>query len=64
MNSNLDPSALARTIVQDRVREAEHDRLVRECRPAERAVTARTAARSPRRHSRVWSLVHFRQAYS
>jgi hypothetical protein len=62
--NHLDPTALAREIVGDRIREANHQRLVRELRRPERASTARTATHTPQRHSRLWSLVHLRQAYS
>ncbi|HET6938189.1 MAG TPA: hypothetical protein VFI19_06280 [Nocardioides sp.] len=62
--NHLDPTALTREIIGDRIREANQHRLVRECRRPERAATARTVTRTPQRHSRLWSLVHFRQAYS
>ena len=64
--NNLDPSATAFFIVQDRIREADHRRLVGEFR-SERASTGTataTATETPQRHSRLWSVVHFRHAYS
>jgi hypothetical protein len=64
--NHLDPSALAHMITQERIREANHQRLVRELRPA-RASTGSataTATRTAQRPSRLRSLVHFRHAYS
>jgi hypothetical protein len=58
-----DPNALARAVIEERTREAHHRRLARECRRRERPFTAETATSEPRRHSRLWSLVHFRHAY-
>jgi hypothetical protein len=61
--NHIDPSALTREIIGDRIREANQDRLVRECRRREPASTPRTATEPRQRHSRLWSVVHFRQAY-
>ncbi len=63
MNS-FAPHALARITIEDRLREANHQRLARELRRREPASIARAARQTPQRHSRLWSLVHFRQAYS
>ena len=55
---------LARLVIEDRIREANQQRLAREFHRREQPSTAPTAVREPRRHSRLWSLVHPRQAYS
>jgi hypothetical protein len=55
--------ALAQATIEDRIREANHRRVAREFRLRERA-TAPTAVRKPRRHSQLWSVVHFRHAYN
>jgi hypothetical protein len=57
-------NTLARLTIEDRLREANRQRLAHEFTRPERASTPRTAAQKPRQHSRLWSLVHFRQAYS
>ena len=57
---------LARLAIEDRLRDADQQRLARQFR-RERPSTASicsTAVREPRRHSRLWSLVHPGQAYS
>ena len=56
---------LARLAIEDRLRDADQQRLARQFR-RERpsAATPSTAVREPRRHSRLWSLVHPGQAYS
>lgn len=59
-----DPSALARVVIEERVREANHQRLACEFRRSGRPSTARTAVQAPRRHSRLWNLAHIRQAYN
>jgi hypothetical protein len=64
MDSNLDPFATARLIIDDRVREAQHRSMVSELRRSERPEPARAASRPPERHSRLWTLVHLRHAYS
>ena len=55
-------SNLARLAIEDRIREANQQRLAREFQRREQPPT--TAVRKPRRHSRLWSLVHPHQAYS
>ena len=55
--------AVVRAIMDERIREAEHQRLTRMPRRRERPSTAPSAAREPQRHSWVWSLAHFRRAY-
>ena len=59
-----DPPALARVIIDERIREASHRRLAREFQRRERPSTTSSAVQKPRRPSRLWSLVHVRQAYS
>jgi len=57
---------LARLAIEDRLRDADQQRLARQFRrerPSS-ASTPSTAVREPRRHSRLWSLVHPGQAYS
>ena len=51
----------ARLVIEDRIREANQQRLAREFQRREQPPTA---VRKPRRHSRLWSLVHPHQAYS
>jgi hypothetical protein len=55
---------LARLAIEDRLRDADQQRLARQFR-RERpsAATPSTSVREPRRHSRLWSLVHSGQAY-
>jgi hypothetical protein len=53
---------LAQMIIEDRIREASRSRPARELQRHERPSTS--AAPAPRRHSRLWTLVHFRHAYS
>jgi hypothetical protein len=58
---------LARLVIEDRIRDANQQRLAREFLRREQpsaASTASTPVREPRRHSRLWSLVHPGQAYS
>jgi len=64
MNSNLDPFATTRFTFDDRVREAKHRSMLSEVRRSERPAAARAASRPPERHSRLWTLVHLRHAYS
>jgi hypothetical protein len=61
MITNLDPSGFTRQISEARIREASH---LRELRRREPATTPRTATKTSQRHTRLWNLVHFRQAYS
>lgn len=60
----FDPSAYARVLIEDRVRETEHQRLARELQRRDEPSTAQAAVQQTRRHPRLWSLVHFRKAYS
>lgn len=60
----FDANALARVTIEDRIREANHQRLARECQRRDRPSTARTAAQEPRHYPRFWSLVHLRRAYT
>jgi hypothetical protein len=62
--NTIDPIALARVIVEDRIREANRQHLARQFRRPARSSTARTVVQTPQRHSRLWSLVHFGHAYS
>lgn len=62
--NTFEANGIARATIEDRIREANHQRLVRECQRREQPSTARTPVQEPRHHSRLWSLVHFRQAYS
>jgi hypothetical protein len=64
-----DASALARVVIEERIREANHQRLAREFLRSGRPSTARTAAQVPQRHSRqrrsrLWNLAHIRHAYN
>ncbi len=60
---SVDPHALARVAMEDRLREANHLRLARELRRGERSAVAPTAPREPRHRSRLRSLVRFGHAY-
>ena len=55
--------AVVRAIMEDRIREANHQRLTRMPRRRERPSTITTAAQESQRHSWLWSLTHFRRAY-
>jgi len=55
---------ISRAIIADRLREADHQRLVREVRQYKRnAATTATATVSANRRSRLWKLVHLSHAY-
>ena len=54
--------AICRAIITDRLREADHRRLVREIRRSELRSNIGAAA-STNRRSRVWKLVHLSHAY-
>jgi hypothetical protein len=60
----FDPTRLAALVVEDRIREANRQHLARALQRREQPSPTRTAVQQPRNHSRLWSLVHFRQAYS
>ena len=62
--NTFEANGIARATIEDRIREGNHQRLVRECRRREQPSTARTPSRSPGTIPDCWSLVHFRQAYS
>jgi hypothetical protein len=51
--------ALARFIIADRIREANHQRLTRELRRRERPSTARPGTEESQGPSRRWTLTHF-----
>jgi hypothetical protein len=53
---------IAEAVIKQRISEANHRRLARESRRRERP--SKTAVQVPRRHSHLWSVVHFRHAYN
>ena len=55
---------LARAIIEDRMREANQQHLAREVNRREQPSPAATPVQKARRHSRLWRLVHVRQAHS
>ena len=61
--SLYESEALCRAIVTDRIREADHRRLVREIRQSELRTNIDPATPSPKRRSRLWKLVHLAHAY-
>jgi hypothetical protein len=61
--SLYESEALCRAIVTDRIREADHRRLVREIRQSELRTNIRPTTASPERRSRLWKLVHLSHAY-
>lgn len=61
--SLYESEALCRAIVTDRIREADHRRLVREIRQSEPRTNIEPATASPMRRSRLWKLVHLSHAY-
>lgn len=61
--SLYESEALCRAIVTDRIREADHRRLVREIRQSEIRTNIGPAAPPPERRSRLWKLVHLSHAY-
>jgi len=54
---------LAKAIIEDRMREVNQQHLAREVNRREQP-SAATPLQEPRRRSRLWSLVHLRQAHS
>ena len=58
--------AIARSIIADRVREADHQRLAREVQRRDWPSTARPATEESQRPSWRWTLthLHFHRAYS
>ncbi|HET8970689.1 MAG TPA: hypothetical protein VFN19_06505 [Candidatus Nanopelagicales bacterium] len=61
--SPYEAEMICRTIMSERIREAERGRLAREMRKAERRSNSSPATASATRHSRVWRLVHLSHAY-
>ena len=61
--SPYESEAICRAIITDRIREADHRRLVREIRQSDlrNNIGARTASASRRSH--LWKLVHLSHAY-
>jgi hypothetical protein len=55
---------LARALIDDHMREASQQHQAREARRGEQRSTAATPERKPRRHPRLWRLVHLRHSYS
>lgn len=58
-----DSEATCRAIITDRLREADHRRLVREIRQSELRSNSGVATASVNRRSRVWKLVRLSHAY-
>jgi hypothetical protein len=54
----------ARATLEYRVRDADNRRLAREAQRHEQTAIERTTVPKTRRHSRLWTAVHFRHAYS
>ena len=61
--STYETEMICRTVMSDRIREAERGRLAREVKKAERRSTSGPATASAHQHSRVWKLVHLSHAY-
>ena len=61
--STYESEAICRAIVTDRLREADHRRLVREIRQSELRSNVGAATASANRRSRLWKLVHLSHAY-
>ena len=55
---------VAQQLIEDRIREANQQRLAREVNRPEQTDPTATPVRKARRHSRLWSLVHLPQAHS
>ena len=60
----FEANALARVIIADRIREANHTYLVDQLKRRKQPATAHTAGKAAARHSRLWSVVHLRHSYS
>jgi hypothetical protein len=56
-------TTFARLLVEDRIREANHQRLVHRVQRREQPSAAEATATETRRHRRRWSLVHLHRAY-
>jgi hypothetical protein len=61
--SPYEAEALSRVIVADRIREADHRRLLREVRQSELGSNTGAATAPATRRSRLWKLVHLSHAY-
>jgi len=61
--SPYEAEMICRTVMSDRIREAERGRLARELKKAERRSSSSPATGSATRRSRVWKLVHLSHAY-
>jgi hypothetical protein len=61
--SPYESEAISRAIITDRIREADHRRLVREVRQSEVRTDIGAATPSANRRSRLWKLVHLSHAY-
>lgn len=61
--STYESEAVSRTIIADRIREADHRRLVREVRQSEPRSNIGATPASANRRSRLWRLVHLSHAY-
>jgi len=55
--------AVVRAIMEERMREAEHQRLTHVPRRRQRPSTVPSTPREPQRHSWLWSLAHPHQAH-
>lgn len=55
---------VARMLIEERMREANQQHTAREANRGEQPSPTQTPARKARRYSRLWSLVHVRQAHS
>ena len=60
---SYDPEPICRTIITDRIREADHRRLAREIAQSELRSNSGAATASTNRRSRLWKLVHLSHAY-
>jgi hypothetical protein len=61
--SPYESEVICRAIITDRIREADHRRLVREVRQSEGRTDISAAPPSANRRSRLWKLVHLSHAY-
>ena len=61
--SLYESEALCRAIIAERIREADHRRLVREIKQSELRSNIGAATAPANRRSRLWKLVHLSHAY-
>jgi hypothetical protein len=61
--SSVDPTTLARILVEDRLREASRARLANDCRRSEKPDVVPTSRRRPRRGGLGMVLARLRSAY-